>query len=471
MRSRWGTPTSRAPRGRVRGTGEMEATGGYGRTRQREHGTIGSCERPSRGGRAAIPAVTRARGDREAAGRVDGRDLLARALLRLDLPVRLPRALLEHPGVRGRHHRSLEPGVVDAVRRERLPRRRRSPCRGVLSRLVGAWVPARARDGRGRHPSAGRARALRRARRARAGTRASSALEVGGARRGRLPLLRQLLRAAERAATCAAWRRLGCCGRSRPPRTTAVGRASRRSAVAWLVVAGGYPGQTASFALVGLAYVVVELRSRRGWPWRTMLVPLVLAAVACAGVTLALTLPYIEASSREELIRLFQPTVSVRATWAIHPLDALGLYLNNFAWDKDGTIAAWAVAIPALIGVACVRRRELGRQASLAIVGGVALVLGMRPAVRPIGKLMAVVRPSSRPASPRPTTRRSSRSRCSCSAPKGGAGGRATRRPPLECARDRDPPRRGWRRRVAPSTHTKFHRCAGARDRRSPRCA
>ena len=163
--------------------------------------------------------------------------------------------------------------------------------------------------------------------------------------------------------------------------------------VAWLVVAGGYPGQTASFALVGIAYLVVELRLRREWPWRTMLIPLVLAAVACAGITLALTLPYIEASSRGELIRLLQPTVSVRATWAIHPLDALGLYLNNFAWDKDGTIAAWAVGIPALIGVACVRRRELGRQASLAIAGGLALVLGMSPAVRPIGELMTLVRP------------------------------------------------------------------------------
>jgi hypothetical protein len=179
-----------------------------------------------------------------------------------------------------------------------------------------------------------------------------------------------------------------------PPR--GVGRWTRLAALpplAWLIVSGAYPAQVVSFGITGLVYVGVALRlSGRAW-WRRHRAALALAVVSAAAVCVAVLLPYLRAEQAHELYRVFQPTAAVRAAWSISPLDLLGLYLNNFAWTHDGTVTAWAVAIPVLIGLACIRLETVRRQAPLVACGAVALALSMTPKIGIVGRTMASLHP------------------------------------------------------------------------------
>jgi len=164
-------------------------------------------------------------------------------------------------------------------------------------------------------------------------------------------------------------------------------------AIAWLIATGGYPAQVVSFGLAGFVYLVVAL-----WPggramFRRYRVALLLAIVACAGICLAVLLPYLHAEQGNELHRVLEPTAAARAGESLAPRDLLGLYLNNFAWVYDGTVTAWAVGIPMLIGLACVRVDTLRRQAPLVACGVLALALATTPKIGFVGNAMASLRP------------------------------------------------------------------------------
>lgn len=179
-----------------------------------------------------------------------------------------------------------------------------------------------------------------------------------------------------------------------PPTDT--GRWTRLAALpplVWLIVSGAYPGQVVSFGISGLVYVSVALRVSGLGSWRRYRVALILSVVSAAAVCAAVLLPYVRAEQAHELYRVFEPTATVRAGESISPLDLLGLYLNNFAWTRDGTVTAWAVAIPMLMGLACVKLETLRRHAPLVACGAVALVLAMTPKIRVVGQAMTSVRP------------------------------------------------------------------------------
>ncbi len=172
------------------------------------------------------------------------------------------------------------------------------------------------------------------------------------------------------------WRRLGAL----PP-------------LAWLVATGAYPGELVSFGLTGLVYLAVELRLAGIELWRRYKVALLLAFVASLAVSVAVLLPYLRAEHANELFRVQEPTAAVRAGESFAPRDLLGLFLNNFAWNYDGTVTAWAVGVPVLIGLACARLNVLRRQAPLVAAGLVALALAMTPKIGFIGNAMASLRP------------------------------------------------------------------------------
>lgn len=163
--------------------------------------------------------------------------------------------------------------------------------------------------------------------------------------------------------------------------------------LAWIVVTGAYPGETVSFAIVGFVYVALALRLEARLAWRSYRWALVLGVIAAIGVCAAALLPYLRAEHAGELYRTVEPTAPERAMFSISPLDFFGLYLNNFAWTYEGTITAWAVGAPILIGVACVRRLTLRRHAPLIACGVVALILGMAPKIGPIGNAMISLKP------------------------------------------------------------------------------
>jgi len=120
---------------------------------------------------------------------------------------------------------------------------------------------------------------------------------------------------------------------------------------------------------------------------------LALAVVSAAAVCLAILLPYVRAEQAHELYRVFEPTAAVRAGASTAPLDLFGSYLNNFAWTYDGTITAWAVGIPVLVGLACARGATFRRQAPLVACGALALVLEMTPKIGFVGRAMVSLRP------------------------------------------------------------------------------
>lgn len=162
--------------------------------------------------------------------------------------------------------------------------------------------------------------------------------------------------------------------------------------LAWLVASGAYPGQLASFAIVGVVYVAVS------WgvapvALRRHLGALALAAVASVAVAAAVLLPYLIATRHNELIRLYQPTAAVRADQSFAPIDILGLELNPFAWHFDGSIYSWALAVPILIGIACSTRATVRRHIPLLAGGVVALLLATAARIGPIGKAMVALGP------------------------------------------------------------------------------
>jgi hypothetical protein len=163
--------------------------------------------------------------------------------------------------------------------------------------------------------------------------------------------------------------------------------------LAWLIASGAYPGEIVSFAIAGLVYVIVALRVSGPGAWRRHRTALALVVVASGAVCIAVLLPYLRAEHAGELYRTAEPTAAIRSTYAISPLDLFGLYLNNFAWTYEGTITAWVIGIPILIGLACARRETLSRQAPLVACGAVALVLGMAPKIGFIGQAMTSIRP------------------------------------------------------------------------------
>lgn len=156
----------------------------------------------------------------------------------------------------------------------------------------------------------------------------------------------------------------------------------------WLIVSGAYPGQIASFAIVAAVYLVVCVALEARARWRRFVLPLALVAVACGATAAAVLLPYLHAQDTNQLVRVVQPTFSGRAGASLSVLDLLGLYLNNFAWTYDGTVTAWAVGIPVLVGVACIRMSAVRRQAPLIVCGALGLALAMTPKIAPIGHAM-----------------------------------------------------------------------------------
>jgi hypothetical protein len=163
--------------------------------------------------------------------------------------------------------------------------------------------------------------------------------------------------------------------------------------LAWLISTGSYPGQMVAFALVGFVYLAVALWVADGGVLRREGIVLGLAVFASAGVCLAALLPYLHAEGANELHRVFEPTATARAGESMELRGLLGLYLNNFSWMYDGTVTAWAVGIPVLIGLACVRLRTVRAHAPLVACGAAALLLAMTPKIGFVGRAMASVRP------------------------------------------------------------------------------
>ena len=171
--------------------------------------------------------------------------------------------------------------------------------------------------------------------------------------------------------------------------------------VLWLIAAGAYPGDVPASFLVGGAYLLTELTTRRLWI-REHIYPLALGLLGSLLIVGVVLLPYLHAEATGILYRPAQPTAEIRAFFAFQPIDALGLYLNNFAWTSEGTITAWAVGIPVIIGLTAARRDTLAKHVSLVVAGSLALVLALLPAWLPAGTLMTKIPflfPSRFPAS------------------------------------------------------------------------
>jgi hypothetical protein len=162
-------------------------------------------------------------------------------------------------------------------------------------------------------------------------------------------------------------------------------------ALAWLLVSGAYPGEAVAIAICGFVYVAVALRAGDRELWRRYRAALALAVLAAGAIYLVVLAPYEHADHAHQLYRALQPTAAVRAGASFAPRDLLGLYLNSLAWGPD--VAAWAIGIPMLIGLACVRAQTLRRQAPLLAAGGVALALAMTPKIGFVGRAMVALGP------------------------------------------------------------------------------
>jgi hypothetical protein len=171
--------------------------------------------------------------------------------------------------------------------------------------------------------------------------------------------------------------------------------------MAWLIASGAYPGQIVSFGIAGLIYVSVAMRIAGLSVWRKHRNAFILASVASVCVCVVVLVPHIRAEQAGELFRQNEPTAAARAGFSFGPLDIFGLYLSNFAWTSEGTITAWVVGIPILMGLSLVRQSTLRSQIPLIVSGLAALALAMTPKIGFIGKTMASVRllfPSRFPA-------------------------------------------------------------------------
>ncbi len=159
--------------------------------------------------------------------------------------------------------------------------------------------------------------------------------------------------------------------------------------VIWLIVSGAYPAELVSFGIVGTLYLVTSARRPGTVDWARYRLPLLLSVASAAAICVAVLLPYLLASHAGQLYRQNPPTASTRAFWSITPDDLFGLYLNPFAWRPDGSITAWSVGTPILIGLFVLRRESLARHVPLASIGILGLALAMSPKIGPIGRLMA----------------------------------------------------------------------------------
>jgi hypothetical protein len=157
----------------------------------------------------------------------------------------------------------------------------------------------------------------------------------------------------------------------------------------WLIVSGAYPGQLVSFGIIGAIYLAVAMRASGRALWQRYRGALILAVASAGAVCVAVDLPYLLANHAHELYRAELPTAAVRAGESTTPLDFLGLYLNPFAWQYDGTVTSWAIGVPVLIGLACIRRSAWRRHRPLLIAGLVGLALAMTPKIGFIGHAMA----------------------------------------------------------------------------------
>ena len=179
-----------------------------------------------------------------------------------------------------------------------------------------------------------------------------------------------------------------------PPANTARwARLAALPAVVWLIATGAYPAQVVSFGLCSLVYLAVALWLAEREMLRRYRVALLLAVGSSAAVCLAVLLPYLHAENAHELHRVLEPTAAVRAGESLAPRDLLGLYLSNFSWTYDGTVTSWAIAIPMLVGLACVRAATLRRQAPLVACGVVAFALAFAPKIGFVGRAMTSLRP------------------------------------------------------------------------------
>jgi hypothetical protein len=159
--------------------------------------------------------------------------------------------------------------------------------------------------------------------------------------------------------------------------------------VVWLIVSGAYPAELISFGIAGTLYLATSVRWAGRVDWRRHRLPLLLSVASATAICVAVLLPYLLASHAGELYRPNPPTASMRAFWSITPDDLFGLYLNPFAWRLDGSITAWSVGTPILIGLFLLRRHSLARHVPLASVGTIALTLAMTPKIGLVGRLMA----------------------------------------------------------------------------------
>lgn len=161
--------------------------------------------------------------------------------------------------------------------------------------------------------------------------------------------------------------------------------------LAWLIASGAYPGELVSFSIVGVVYLGVALRLSPRNVWRRQRAALALAAAACAAVSAAVLLPYLIAVHYNELDRIYQPTFAIRAADSFRPIDFLGLWLNPFAWHPDGSIFAWALPLPLVIGLACSTLTTVRRHIPLVAAGVLAVLLSTTPQIGPIGRAMVSI--------------------------------------------------------------------------------
>ena len=157
----------------------------------------------------------------------------------------------------------------------------------------------------------------------------------------------------------------------------------------WALAAGAYPAQTVSFGIIALSYLSVEVITHRDMVacWRHLL-PLALGLIGSALVVFAIFLPYVHALSLGLLYRPNPVTLVGRASKSFHIVDLLGAYLNDFAWNQEGTGLAWAVGVPVIVGLAGIRRRDLHAQSPIVVAAVVALILGSAAQWPPVGELM-----------------------------------------------------------------------------------
>jgi hypothetical protein len=162
--------------------------------------------------------------------------------------------------------------------------------------------------------------------------------------------------------------------------------------LAWLLVAGAYPGHYASFAVTGGLYLVVGLVMMDPSSRRRLLGPLVACCVAGAAIVAVVLLPYAVATSAGDLFRPFPPEEFHFRLGSLDLIGVMGLYLNNFAWGT-ATIHAWSIGLPVLVGLAGLRLVDIveRRLRPLWILGAASLLLITVGNIRPVAQAMAAL--------------------------------------------------------------------------------